>query len=26
VTIPIIVLYALFQRHIIEGAIRSGIK
>jgi fructooligosaccharide transport system permease protein len=26
VTLPIIVLYAVFQRYIIEGAIRAGIK
>lgn len=26
VTIPIVILYAIFQRQIIEGALRSGIK
>lgn len=26
VTIPIIILFAIFQKHIIEGAVRSGIK
>lgn len=26
VTIPIIVLFVIFQKHIIEGAVRSGIK